>query len=85
MNVYDEQHKQYNDLQSYNLMKHLINDVKAQQVLLDETKTMHNTINNTEDIIRKKISLREKEIEALKKDFNNILETYNHIIKLFVI
>jgi hypothetical protein len=87
MNEYDEYNKlqlQPNAGQSYNLMKHLMNDVNTQQLLLDETKTMHNTINNTEDIIRKKISLREKEIQALKKDFNNIIETYNHVIRSFI-
>ena len=55
-----------------------INETK--QKTLDEIKNICQSLDKAEDALREKIQLRQTELLALNKDFNNIIETYNHII-----
>ena len=57
----------------------VINESKQKE--LDEFKNIHNALNKAEDALREKIILRYQELEMLSRDYNNIIETYSHIIR----
>jgi hypothetical protein len=48
---------------------------------LDELKNMCISLDKAEDDLREKIVLKYQELEKLKHAFNNIIETYSHIIR----
>ena len=55
-----------------------INNIKQKEV--DEITRLNNTLNQSEDILREKIYLKYQELDNLKKQFDNIFETYNQIV-----
>lgn len=54
------------------------------QNVLDEIKSTNIALNKAEDALRDKINLRKHELNILKKDYNNMIETYTHIIRASV-
>ncbi len=59
-----------------------INDInESKQKMIDELKSICTSIDKTENILHEKIKQRYEELEELKKEYCNIIETYNHIIK----
>lgn len=54
------------------------------QKVISNIKSTCNTLDKAEDILREKISLRKHELSTLKRDFNNMIETYTHIIRASV-
>lgn len=58
-------------------------DINAsKQKMIDELRNISVSIDKTEDSLHEKIKHRYEELEELKKEFTNVIETYNHIIKL---
>lgn len=53
----------------------------SKQKKINELKSVSTSINKTEDILHEKIKQRYQELSELKKEYTNMIETYNHIIK----
>jgi acyl carrier protein phosphodiesterase len=68
-------------LKDYQNLNH-INESK--QNMLHDIKNISMDLDKAENVLLEKISLRRDELDALKKDFNNITDQYNHIIRSFV-
>ena len=59
-----------------------VNDInESKQKMIDELKSICASIDKTENILHEKIKHQYEELEELKKDYCNMIETYNHIIK----
>lgn len=65
----------YQQLSSVNLSK---------QSSLDEIRSINNALNKAEDLLREKITLRYHELDSLKCEYSNIIETYGSIIRFSV-
>jgi hypothetical protein len=59
-----------------------INDDKQKN--LNTIKSICTSLDNAERILKEKIEFRHRELDTLKKDYSNIVETYGHIIRSFV-
>jgi len=54
---------------------------ESKQRSIDEIKNISRSLDQAEDALREKIILRYQELDTLKREFNNIIETYNNIIR----
>jgi hypothetical protein len=60
----------------------VINEDKQKN--LNAMKSACSSLDNAERALKEKIDFRYRELESLKKEYNNIVETYGHIIRSFV-
>lgn len=54
---------------------------ESKQKALDDIKSICVSLNRAEDALHEKIKLRYQELESLNRDYNNIIETYSHIVR----
>ena len=54
---------------------------ESKQKSIDDIKNISKTLDRAEDTLREKIILRYQELDTLKREFNNIIETYSNIIR----
>lgn len=60
----------------------LMNNInESKQKMIDELKSICASIDKTEVLLHEKIKYGYEELDELKKEFCNMIETYNHIIK----
>lgn len=62
-----------------------INSINVEkQKKLNTIKKINASLDTTEKALKEKIEFRYRELESLKKEYNNIVEAYGHIIRSFV-
>jgi hypothetical protein len=54
---------------------------KEKQKELDDINIMCKSLNNSEDEIHDKIKIVYNSLDKLNREYNNIIETYSHIIR----
>ncbi len=63
--------------------KLLHHNIEKQQTLTDIKNTSH-SLDATEDLIKDKIKIKEAELIALKNDYKNMIDKFNHIIDVLI-
>lgn len=64
---------------------HSLNTINTdKQKKLNAMKSACISLDNVERTLREKIDYKRTELENLQKDYNNVIETYSHIIRTFV-
>jgi hypothetical protein len=64
---------------------HSLNTINTnKQKKLNAIKSACVSLDNVERSLREKIEFKRTELENLQKDYNNVIETYSHIIRTFV-